>query len=76
MDVAVIIVQGHLYLFIFFCDVLVGAGRPRLGRVTLVAKAVRWRQGAVKGGGRNRFGIFAGSKCGELVCVLTVVKRR
>ena len=47
MNVAVIIVQGHLYLFmfffysgygiIFFCDVLAGAGRPRLGRVTPVS---------------------------------------
>ena len=69
MDVAVIIVQGHLYLFMsfiqfmasYFSATFLQGGRPRLGRVTLVAKAVRWRQGAVKGGGRNRFGLYAGT---------------
>ena len=67
------------YSFILVCLFLLRrsflGGRPRQGRVTLVAKAVRWLQGAVKGGGRNRFEDYKRvRKCGELECVFSVVK--
>ena len=78
MDVAVIVVLGHLYSFILFCLFLLRRsfwGAAKTGTCDAGRQSFRWRQGAVKGGGRNRFDDYKRvSKCGELDCVFSVVK--